>query len=54
MLVNRLTANDEYSRRNMGNLPPPVQMHLYKKTNILLNFFAFLEATLNFEHFEIK
>ena len=50
-----MTANYEYSRSNRENLPLPIQMQLSVKTkNISLIFIAFLESTLNFEHFEKK
>ena len=48
---NTLTDNYENSRSNTENLPLPVQMHLSEK---LKTFPAFLESTLNFEHFEEK
>ena len=52
---NTLTAYDEYSPSNRENLPPPVQVHLSEKQKAFCrNFIAFLESTLNFEHFEKK
>ena len=55
MLVNTLTANYEYSRSNRENLPLPIQMQLSEKPKTFSEFFiAFLESTLNFEHFEKK
>ena len=52
---NTLTANYEYSRSNRENLPLPIQMQLSEKPKIFCQFFiAFLESTLNFEHFETK
>ena len=54
-LVKTLTANYEYSRSNRKNLPLPVQMQLSEKPKTYFQFFiAFLESTLNFEHFEKK
>ena len=50
-----LTANYEYSRSNRKNLPLPVQMQLSEKPKTYFQFsIAFLESTLNFEHFEKK
>ena len=50
-----MTANYEYSRNNTDNLPLPVQMQLSGKLKTFSRFFiAFLESTLNFEHFEKK
>ena len=50
-----MTANYEYSRSNMDNLPLPVQMQLSEKLETFSTFFiAFLESALNFEHFEEK
>ena len=55
MNVNTLTANYEYSRNNTDDLPLPVQMQLSGKLKTFSPFFiAFLESTLNFEHFEKK
>ena len=51
--INTLTANYEYSRSNRGNLPLPIQMQLSEKPNIFCQFFiAFLEFSINYEHFE--
>ena len=45
MIVNMLTANYEYSRNNMVNLPLPVQMQLSEKLKTLSKFFiAFFES----------
>ena len=50
-----LTANYEYSRSNTDNLPLAVQMQLSQKLETFSPFFiAFLESTLNFEHFGKK
>ena len=55
LLVNTLTANDEYYHSNTNNLSLPLQMQLPKKfkTSFAI-FIAFLESALNFEHFEKK
>ena len=48
-----MTANYEYSRSNRENLPLPIQMQLSEKPKTFCQFFiAFLESSLNFEHFE--
>ena len=31
LFVNRLTADDKYSRLNIENLIQPIQIHLFKK-----------------------
>ena len=50
-----MTAKYEYSRSNRENLPLLIQMQLSGKLKIFSQFFiAFLESTLNFEHFEEK
>ena len=55
LLVNTWTANYEYSRSNRENLPLTIQMQLFEKPKIFCCIFiAFLESTLNFEHFEKK
>ena len=41
-LVNTLTANYEYSRSNIENLPSPVQMQLSKKSKIFCCIFLTL------------
>ena len=52
MLVNTLTAGDEYSRRNRENLPLPIQMQLSQKPKTFCSFLiAFLESTLNSKRF---
>ena len=48
--VNTLTANYEYSRSNTENLPLPIEAELTWK----LKTFAFLQSTLNLEHFQKK
>ena len=48
-----LTANFKYSPSKMANLPLPIQTQLSEKPKIFCCIFiAFLESTLNFEHFE--
>ena len=52
---NILTANDNYPVQECGNFSSPIQMELYLKENIFVDFFgSFLESTTNFEHFEKK
>ena len=51
--INTMTANYEYSRSNRENSPLPIQMQLSDKVKTVYGFFiAFLESTLNFEHFK--
>ena len=53
--LNMLTADYEYSRSNRENLLLPSQMQLSKKLKIFCYvLIAFLESTLNLEHFEKK
>ena len=48
-----MTANYEYSRSKNENLLLPIQMQLSQKMKtVLCLLIAFLESTLNFEHFE--
>ena len=55
LLVNRLTAEYEYSGNNRENLLLPIQMQLpTKQKTVCCNFTEFLESILNFEHFEKK
>ena len=55
MLVNMLTLEDEHSRTIRENLQLPIQRQLHKKLKSFSYFFiAFLECTLNLEHFEKK
>ena len=55
LLVNTLTAVYNYSRSNTDKLPLPVRMQLPEKLETFSPFFiAFLESSLNFEHFEKK
>ena len=55
LLVNQLTANYVYSRRNTDKLPPPVEMQLSEKQEPFSGFFIlFSEAALNFKHFKLK
>ena len=49
-----MTTNFEYSRSNREHLPFPIQMQLSETPKTFCQFIAFLEATLNFEHFEKK
>ena len=45
----------EYSRSNNENLPLRIQRQLSKKLNFFSQIFiAFLECTLNLDHFEKK
>ena len=53
-LINKLTADYEYSRSNKENLPPPIYMQLPKKPKTFCVVIEFLESTLNLEHFEKK
>ena len=55
LFVNALTADDQYSRSNMQNLPQQVQTPLSQKQKTLSWFFiAFLKCALNLEHFQEK
>ena len=54
LLINKLTADYEYSRSNKENLPPPIYMQLPKKPKTFCFVIEFLESTLNLEHFEKK
>ena len=55
LLVNTLTADDNYSLLNRDNLTQPIHKLLSKKQKTFSQFFsAFLKATLNFEHFAKK
>ena len=50
-----MAANCEYSNSNNNNLPVPIQIQLSEKPKqFCLNFIAFLESKLDFEHFEKK
>ena len=52
---NTLTTDYEYSRNNRENLPLPIQWQLSEKLKTISQLFiAFLECTLNLEHFEKK
>ena len=48
------TVDDKYFRQNRENLQLPFQMQLPKNPKIYFYcfFIAFLESTLNFEHFQ--
>ena len=55
LFLTALTARDKYSLRNRDNLQQPFQTQLSQKQEIFSEFyFAFLESTLNFEHFPKK
>ena len=54
LLINKLTADYEYSRSNKENLRPPIYMQLPKKPKTFCVVIEFLESTLNLEHFEKK
>ena len=55
LLVNTLAADEKYPVLNRENLTIPIQMQLSQKQKIFSQFFAaFLEARLNFEHYEKK
>ena len=55
LLVNILAADEKYPVLNRENLTIPIQMQLSQKQKIFSQFFAaFLEARLNFEHYEKK
>ena len=55
LFVNTLTANYEYSRRNIENLPLKIQTNLSEKPLYFRGtFFQFLESTLNFQCSEKK
>ena len=50
-----LSADGKYSLLNRDNLSQPIQMQLYRKQKTFSKFFsAFLESSLNFEHFQKK
>ena len=52
---NTLTANYEYTRSDRENLPLQIQLKLSEKLKTFSQcFIAFLESTLNLEHFEKK
>ena len=53
LLVNTVTAEDEYFYQDRENLPSPIQMQFSKKPNTFCCFFVpFLESKLNFDYFE--
>ena len=55
MFLNTLTAEYNYSRRNMQTFAQPVQTPLSLKQNRFSGFFsAFLKSTWNGEHFQKK
>ena len=50
-----MTPDDEFSRSNRENLLLPIQRQLSEKLKIFSQLsIAFLEGTLNLEHFEKK
>ena len=55
MFLNTLTAEYNYSRRNMQTFAEPVQTPLSLKQKLFSAFFiAFLKSTWNREHFQKK
>ena len=55
MFLNSLTAEYNYSRRNMHPFAQPVQTPLSLKQKLFSGFFiAFLQSTSNGEHFQKK
>ena len=55
LFVNKLTAEDTYSRRNMQTFTQQVQTPLSLKQNTFCRFFiAFLKSKWNWEHFQKK
>ena len=55
LFVNALTADDQYSRSNMQNLPQQVQTPLSQKQKTFSEFFiAFLKCEWNLEHVQKK
>ena len=55
LLVNTLTANENYLVLNRDNLTIPIQMHLSQKQKTFPEFLgAFSKCKLNFKYFEKK
>ena len=55
VFVNRLTPDGKYPIQDCETLLLPIQMQLSEKRKIFCEFFVpFLEARLNFKHFEEK
>ena len=55
VFLKAFTGRDKYSLRNRGNLQQPFHMGLSQKQEIFSEFlFAFLNSTLNFDHFPKK
>ena len=55
LFLNLFTDHDKYSLLNGDNFRGPIQMQLSKKQKTYSQFVsAFLEARLNFEHFQSK
>ena len=55
LFANTLTADENYSCRNMQNFLQQLQMLLSQKRKTFCGFFnAFLKCALNLEHFQKK
>ena len=55
LFLTALTDPDKYSVRNRDNLQQPLKIQLSEKQETFSEFyFAFLDSTLNFEHFPKK
>ena len=55
LIVNRLTADDKYSRRNVQNFQQQLPTALSQTQKILPAIFtSFLKSTSNLEHFFFK
>ena len=55
LFPNTLRADAKYSLLNKDNLTQPIQMEFSRKQKSFSEFFsAFLESSLNFEHFQKK
>ena len=55
LFPNTLSADGNYSLLNRDSLTQPIQMQLSRKQKTFSEFFsAFLESSLNFEHFQKK
>ena len=55
LFPNTLNADGKYSLLNRDNLTQQIQMQLSRKQKTFSEFFsAFLESSLNFEHFQKK
>ena len=52
LLINALTTEDKYSRRNMQNFPQQLESPLSQNQKTFFQFFiAFLKCAWNVEHF---